>query len=179
MHAFEPSRAAFSELQQRFGAQSGVKLNNFALGSEAGERPLYYDRAGSELGSLYARQVGHHGTTFTGSELVRVRTLDEYCGAQAVQRIGLLKLDVEGHELEVLKGAVQMFEREAIDLVSFEFGGCNVDSRTFLRDFFDFFAAHDMQLARATAVGGLHRIPHYEEGLEQFRTTGFLATRRG
>jgi FkbM family methyltransferase len=175
IHAFEPGSAAFAELRQRFGAQSAVVLNNFALGSEGSQRTLYYDLAGSELSSLYARKVEHHGHSFTGSELVQVKTLDDYCAVQGVSRIDLLKLDVEGHELAVLNGAIEMFERGAIARVSFEFGGCNIDSRTFLRDFFEFFESRDMKLARVTAAGKLHPIARYEEGLEQFRTTCFLA----
>jgi FkbM family methyltransferase len=178
IHAFEPSSAAFSELKRRFGSQSGVILNHFALGSEASEQPLYCDVAGSELSSLYPRKIAHHGTPFTGSELVQVRTLDEYCGLQGVSRIDLLKLDVEGHEWQALQGAVQMFARGAIQIVSFEFGGCNIDSRTFVRDFFHFFESRDMQLARVTAAGKLYPIARYEEGLEQFRTTCFLAKQR-
>jgi hypothetical protein len=83
---------------------------------------------------------------------------------------------VEGHELAVLNGALKMFERDAIDRVSFEFGGCNLDSRTFVRDFVEFFESRDMKLARVTAAGKLYPIARYEEGLEQFRTTCFLAT---
>ncbi len=179
IHAFEPSSAAFTELQRDFGAESGVTLNNFALGHEASERTLYFDVPGSELSSLYLRQIDHHGMSFAGSELVPVKTLDDYCGAQGVSRIDLLKLDVEGHELYVLHGAAQMFERHAIDMVSFEFGGCNIDSHTFVRDFFNFFASRGMKLARVTATGHLYPIPHYEEGLEQFRTTCFLAMHPG
>jgi FkbM family methyltransferase len=178
IHAFEPSRAAFLNLQQRFGTQSGTMLNNFALGHEAAQRTLYYDVAGSELSSLYPRKVEQHGIYFSGSEPVQVDTLDNYCAAQDVSRIDLLKLDVEGHELHVLNGAVQMFERGAIGIASFEFGGCNVDSRTFVRDFFEFFTSRNMRLARVTASGKLCPIAHYEEGLEQFRTTCFLAFRR-
>jgi FkbM family methyltransferase len=175
IHAFEPSSAAFAELRQRFGAKSGVVLNNFALGSETSERSLYYDVAGSELSSLYPRRVEYHGHSFTGSEQVQVKTLDDYCAEQGVTRIDLLKLDVEGHELAVLNGALKMFERDAIDRVSFEFGGCNLDSRTFVRDFVEFFESRDMKLARVTAAGKLYPIARYEEGLEQFRTTCFLA----
>jgi FkbM family methyltransferase len=175
IHAFEPSSAAFAELRQRFGAESGVVLNNFAMGSEDSQRTLFYDVAGSELSSLYPRRVEHHGHSFTGSEQVQVKTLDDYCGEQGVTRIDLLKLDVEGHELAVLNGAIKMFERDAIERVSFEFGGCNVDSRTFVRDFFEFFESRDMKLARVTAAGKLFPITRYEEGLEQFRTTCFLA----
>jgi FkbM family methyltransferase len=175
IHSFEPSSTAFSELRQRYGSQSRVTLNNLALGSEPAERSLYYDVPGSQLSSLYPRRVGHLGIPFTGRETVRVNTLDSYCAAAGVNRIDLLKLDAEGHELEILKGADQMFERGAIGLVSFEFGGCNIDSRTFVRDFFEFFASRRMKIGRLTVMGKCYHISQYDEGLEQFRTTCFLA----
>jgi FkbM family methyltransferase len=177
IHAFEPSAAAFEQLRRRFAERSGIALNNFALGSEHTQQTLYYDIAGSELSSLYPRKIGHHGIAFTGSEQVPVETLDRYCESQNVSRIDLLKLDAEGHELPILQGAVQMFEREAINMVSFEFGGCNIDSRTFVRDFFDFFARYRMKLTRVTAFGNLYEVKRYEESLEQFRTTCFVALR--
>jgi FkbM family methyltransferase len=177
IHAFEPSEAAFSALSAEFAPDSRIVLNNLALGSEAASMNLYYDVPGSELSSLYPRDIAHHGIQMIGKEFVRVETLDAYCQAHNITRIDLLKLDVEGHELEVLRGAAQMFERKQIAQVGFEFGGCNVDARTFLRDFFQFFVAHDMSLARVTAFGGLRPIPRYKEELEQFRTTCFVASR--
>jgi len=176
IHAFEPSKAAFAQLSQRFANRNEIVLNNVALGNQGAEQSLYYDVAGSELSSLYPRRTEHHGIRMTGSEQVQVETLDEYCLARGITHIDLLKLDVEGHELRVLEGAVQTFEQEKIAMVSFEFGGCNIDSRTYLRDFFHFFEARGMQLARVTAFGTLHPIPRYNEGLEQFRTTCFVAS---
>jgi hypothetical protein len=143
-----------------------------------GQQTLYYDVPGSELSSLYSRRIGYHGVQMTGSEMVRMDTLDRYCAAHGVERIDLLKLDVEGHELSVLQGAAKLFERKQIAMVSFEFGGCNIDSRTYLRDFFEFFAGLHMDLARVTRLGGLQALPRYEEALEQFRTTCFVATLR-
>jgi FkbM family methyltransferase len=175
IHAFEPSSAAFAELEKRFGGKSGIVLNNPALSDKPGQQTLHYDRPGSELSSLYARKLDHHGIDFSGSEQVQVETLDDYCRTHQVERIDLLKVDVEGHELSVLNGAAHMFERSAIRMVSFEFGGCNIDSRTYVRDFLDFFAMRHMKLARVTAFGHLHSIPRYEESLEQFRTTCFVA----
>jgi FkbM family methyltransferase len=175
IHAFEPSSAAFAELRTRFAATPSVVLNNFALGNEPGTQTLYYDVAGSELSSLYPRHVAHHGHHLTNSESVKVDTIDHYCQTHGIEHIELLKLDVEGHELEVLKGAAQMFASGHVATVSFEFGGCNIDSRTYLRDFFEFFSTHRMRLARVTALGHLQRITHYDESLEQFRTTTFVA----
>ena len=176
IHAFEPSQAAYTELTRRFANRTDVHLNNLALGSEPGERTLYYDVPGSELSSLYPRQIDHHGIQMTGSELVKVETLDHHCAAHGINYINLLKLDVEGHELEVLRGAELMFANKQIALVSFEFGGCNVDSRTFMRDFWEFFHTRQMKLARVTAFGSFEPISNYDEHLEQFRTTTFVAS---
>lgn len=63
-------------------------------------------------------------------------TVDDYCRESHVEHIHLLKIDVEGHELDVLHGATEMFQRKAIDVVTFEFGGCNIDTHTFFQNFF-------------------------------------------
>ena len=62
-----------------------------------------------------------------------------------MEDIDLLKLDVEGHELEVLRGGVRMFAQRRVKMVSFEFGGCNIDSRTYFRDFYYFFQENGLQ----------------------------------
>ncbi len=178
IHAFEPSQSAFAQLSERFAGNTRVVLNNIALGDHPGEQPLYSDEPGSELSSLYPRHIEHHGLHLVQGETSTLETLDDYCQAHAIDRIDLLKLDVEGHELAVLSGGVEMFERRGIAAVAFEFGGCNVDSRTFFRDFWEFFVEHNMNLARVTASGGLHPIPGYQEFLEQFRTTCYVANER-
>ena len=58
---------------------------------------------------------------------------------------------------------------------SFEFGGCNLDSRTFLRDYFEFFSDHGMKLFRITPAATLVSLPLYRENLERFITTNYLA----
>ena len=52
-------------------------------------------------------------------ELVPVATIDSL----ELPRCGLLKVDVEGHELDVLRGALRMLEARRVRLVTFEFGG--------------------------------------------------------
>jgi hypothetical protein len=92
-----------------------------------------------------------------------------------VGRIDLLKIDVEGHELEVLRGAESLFAGRGVRMVTFEFGGCDIDSRTFFQDFWYFFRERGMgRLFRITPSGYLAPIRHYREADEQFRTTNFL-----
>jgi len=60
--------------------------------------------------------------------------LDEYAQENSIDRITLLKIDTEGHELEVLKGAQSLLSKGAIDLIQIEFNEMNIVSRVFFRD---------------------------------------------
>jgi hypothetical protein len=54
-------------------------------------------------------------------------TLDIYCEERGIARIDLLKIDVEGAELQVLQGAQEMLRARRIGCVAFEFGQATFD----------------------------------------------------
>ena len=83
-----------------------------------------------------------------------------------------IKIDVEGHELDVLRGAQKIVAKTK--LIQFEFGGCNIDTRTFFQDFYYFFKQADFKLFRITPKG-LFQIKEYLEEDEYFATTNYLA----
>jgi len=176
VHCFEPGGAAFKTLAASVKPdQHHIKLNNKAIGKEKGKAILHYNTSGSELASLTKRRLDHFGINFDKSETVEITTIDEYCSENDIHHIHLLKMDIEGHELDALAGAGRMFAENAIDMVSFEFGGCNIDTRTFFQDFWYFFHKKNMQLFRITPSGYLCPIDVYKEIHEQFRTTNFIA----
>jgi len=176
IHCFEPSKMAFTQLHQRIGAQPNVILHNIGLGEVEGIRTLYSGAPHSRLASLYHRRLDHYGIRMDDKEQVTIKTLDGLCGEIGVENIHLLKLDVEGHELNVLQGAQRLIETEAIKLIQFEFGGCNIDSRTFFQDFFYLLNPH-YTLHRVLRDGWV-ALPAYREQYEVFLTTNFLAVSR-
>ena len=175
IHAFEPSKHTYQILSENAKPYSNVTLNNVALGRQVGESDLHYDELGSGLASLTKRELNHFGIDFKYAEKIQVETLDDYCARNSVKTIDHLKLDVEGHELDVLQGGIKMFQNQQIKMVSFEFGGCNIDSRTYFRDFYNFFRDCGInRIFRIAPSGYLVPVHQYKEIYEQFRTTNFL-----
>jgi len=156
-----------------------IKLNNIGLGKEMGEAVLHYDNFGSGLASLTKRKLDHFNIDFSKSEKVVINTIDNYCEENAIDHIHLLKIDIEGHELDALAGTKRMFATKSIDIVTFEFGGCNIDTRTFFQDFWYYFSEASFKLFRITPSGYLHLLESYKEIYEQFRTINFIAVANG
>lgn len=179
IHCFEPSKTTFEALGKNLDKNQHVTLNNIGLGKEKGEFDLYANSHGSVKASLTKRNQKHLGEKFDQCEEVQIDTIDNYCSQNNIQCIDLLKIDVEGHELDVLHGAQNMFVNRGIKMVSFEFGDCNIDTRTYFRDFYWFFKELAFQLYRITPSGYLYPLPPYNESYEQLRVTNFLAIRKG
>lgn len=175
IHAFEPAQRVFQRLRARFEVNTSVRLNNFALGANSGSYALYGSGEETGLASLVKRDLSHCGLAMSFQETVKLRTLTEYTEEHRIGVIHLLKLDVEGFEMNVLAGGKKLFEGRRILLCSFEFGGCNIDSRTFFRDFYSFFNGVDMKLHRITPAGTLVPIEKYSEQQERFTTTNYVA----
>jgi FkbM family methyltransferase len=178
VHSFEPSKATFELLSNNIHSKK-VILNNKGLGKEAGTFPFYTNFPGSGTASLTKRDLDYLGVDFDYSEDVSIDTVDNYCLNKHIVEIDLLKLDVEGHELDVLQGSKGMLNNNTIKMISFEFGGCNIDTRTFLRDFYYLLNEFDFSLYRITPSGYFYPLNNYSEKLEQFRTTNFVGIRKG
>jgi len=175
VHCFEPHPVTFQTLQKNLGSRPRITFVNEGLGSETGTLTLYSNPEYDGLSSLYDRELNHFGLSLDHQHEVKVNTLDLYCDSHNLTKIDLLKMDVEGHELQVLHGALEIIK--FCDMVQFEFGGCNIDSRTFFQDFWKYFHAQNMDIVRITPNGFLP-IDKYEEVLEQFTTTNYLAFRK-
>lgn len=173
--AFEPSGEAFEELSKKFSTTPNVRLVRAAVGNTNGSATLWADTPGSGLASLTKRKLDHMSIDFGHSENVDLVTLDEWCGFNKVEPT-LIKIDVEGHELDVLKGGLNTLKGAKV--VQFEFGGCNIDTRTYFQDFWYFFTELGFKLSRI-APGGLIEVSGYRELDETFRTTNYIAVATG
>jgi FkbM family methyltransferase len=170
----EPSPAHMAEAKKLLWSRNVIFLP-IALSETEESATLYKDAEISGLASLTKRRLDHLSIDMSITEQVQCRTLDSIVSENNVSTIDLLKIDVEGHELSVLRGAKATFSAGKIAAVQFEFGGCNLDTRTNLQDFFYFFADYGFELHVIRPRGDFVRLSKYSELMEQYRTTNFLA----
>jgi FkbM family methyltransferase len=102
LFTFEPDPEVFSRTRRNIercneGRDARISVNNFAVGSAKGSAGFV--RNGSCLSHISSGEAGE-SKHFD----VPIDTLDNIVLANKVDRIDLMKIDVEGHELEVLKG---------------------------------------------------------------------------
>lgn len=97
VHCFEPQSDNFRLLTTNLGGRDDVVLNRAAVGAAAGEVALYLAAHGAEHST-----VG--GPAGSPPEVVPAVRLADYLAARGIDHVDLLKLDVEGSELDALRG---------------------------------------------------------------------------
>jgi FkbM family methyltransferase len=175
LHSFEPCKKAFKELiSKKF--PDNVHCNNIGLSSKKQTLPIYGIEGRSSWNSLYQREeLSKLGLgTIKKIEDISLITLEQYCKQNNIDHIDFLKIDVEGHEMETLNGGRLLFEQKKINIVQFEYGGCNIDSRTLLKDFFKFFEKFNYGLYKIYPQH-IRLIKEYSQELENFQYQNWIA----
>jgi len=108
VHSFEPAEATFALLTRRFAGNTKVRLHRNAFGSHAGSLRMNTREGPSEMFAVSPN----------GNEEVTVLTLDQL----DERRIDFLKIDTEGYDLEVLRGADRMLREKRIAALQVEAG---------------------------------------------------------
>jgi FkbM family methyltransferase len=119
IYSFEPVNETFKLLKKNVGGLKGVNCYNMAMGSENKIQTIYI-QSDSGLNSLNDQfnQLNKSAVT----QQITVEKLDNFCEANKVNRIHLLKIDTEGYEMEVLKGAGELIKQKKIDFILAEVG---------------------------------------------------------
>ena len=173
VHIFEPSTTNLAILREKFSNNKRVSLVGSALGKVQSQGILYADAPGSGLASLSNRRLDHFGIKMEVEERVDIIPFQDYWKSSMHQEpIDLVKIDVEGHEMDVLAGFGSAVQKTSA--IQFEFGGCNIDTRTYFQDFWYFFKAENFSVYRITPFGP-KKLKKYSESDEKFMTTNFIA----
>jgi FkbM family methyltransferase len=172
IYCFEPSAPLFADLKTCLGTFPNFELYQLGL-SDKDESVELYDY-GYSIPSMVSDVVGlAGGRAFTVENVSTVR-LDQFCKEHQVERINFLKVDVEGYDLKVLKGAKEMLSSANVDFVQFEFGAQSISPRSFLHDFYELLGP-DFDMYRILRYG-LYPLRSYDPKYEIFvSATNYLA----
>jgi len=176
IHAFEPCADTYSTLTSNlhtWDLTGHVKSNKLALSVSTGQRPFYV--IGSDVGtnslSPPADPIKHT------VEQVQAETIDNYCSKNNISHIDLVKIDTEGHDMEVIYGGNNMLASGAIDILQFEYNYRWIDSRHFLRDAFEFLLPLGFIIGKITPRG-IEFYPAWDYELETFIEANYLAIKQ-
>jgi FkbM family methyltransferase len=176
IYAFEPSQHTYKTLKENVSGIENIIPHRLGFSDKETSQTLFASSEESNYTSLYQRRLEHYRINMDQTEQVTLTTIDTFCRENQIERIHFLKLDIEGHELSALKGAKKMMDENKIDFIQFEFGGCNIDSRTFFQDFFYFFK--DKYTIHRILQDGIFELPEYKESYEIFTNSNYLAIRK-
>lgn len=107
LHCFEPESRCFALLQHNLRQLPGARCERIALGACAGTISLFVSANGL-VHSVFE-------TTVPASvEKVPAARLGDYVGRNSIERVDLLKMDVEGSEMAILEGLGEHIERVSV-----------------------------------------------------------------
>jgi FkbM family methyltransferase len=124
VHAFELVPATFEQLQRNVRGFDRIHAHGFGLSDESGSSRIAVE-PDSQQNSLRNRVQGR---TDAPTVPVELRRLDEVAPELGIDSIDLLKIDAEGFDLQVMKGASGLFEAGKVRavLVEVDFGHSSI-----------------------------------------------------
>lgn len=153
VHAFEPLKKVFENLTENIklaGSPDNAFLNNCGLTDESSETIIYIvDRLGSGHSSL-----AKNSEEKVSEEKIKTITFDSYIAEKNIKQVDFIKIDIEGSELNFLKGGRKMFEQKTPPVMMMEmalattkpFGYLPDDLIKFINEYaeYDFYALDEI-----------------------------------
>lgn len=119
--AFEPIPSSFEQLAAKAKAHGNrIVPCNSAMSDAVGSATFHLAEWPDASSLLSVNQTGstfdQYNATRTSIQ-VKTETLDHYCDTHGLQSIDVLKMDAQGAESNILKGAKSLLQKKAIKLI--------------------------------------------------------------
>lgn len=138
IYAFEVIPNTYNQLKKN----ESKRLKTYCLGLSSitkSSQFFSYEKS-HELASFYSYKEHNEKPLVINVELMNG---NEFLAKEKIESIDFLKIDTEGHDLEVLKGFEDTISRKRIRVIQFEYGRVNIVSKALLIDFYTFFKEHN------------------------------------
>ena len=119
IYGFEPSKNSYQILLNEFVDDEDILIFDYALSNDCNIKTLFLSSS-DKLNSLNKPNKRAWGFEKTESLKVQTITIDDFCTENNIYHIDILKLDVQGSELDVIEGAKSMLSAAKIGLIYIE-----------------------------------------------------------
>ena len=123
IHSFEPFADSYEVFINLHKDSLNVNLNKYALSNDIGSSILNVNKSVDTNSLLESKKLGassDKSCVSVGQILIENNTIDNYCLKNNIKEIDILKIDVQGSEIKVLKGAINMLRNGRIKLIYLE-----------------------------------------------------------
>ncbi len=174
MCLFEPTQSLIPALTSKF-ANYPVEIYELAVSFNEEPRLFEYYATCPGGSGFYHRPIVVQ-IAKASPEIIRLAptSLDKFCQKQSIKHINFLKIDTEGGELDVLRGALNLLTNKSIDIIQFEYGGTYPDAKITLKEVYTLLDSCDYKIYKATEKG-LVIISEWLSSLEDFKYQVYVA----
>ncbi len=171
--SFEPLHFLAESMKERFKDKK-VKIYESAVFSEEKTIIFNYYEKWPQSSSIYPQNW--LTTWLQEPKKISVKTvcLDKFCTDNKINHIDFLKIDVEGSELDVLKGSSDLLKKHAVDFIQFTYNRAYFGAQIRLKQMYDLLASFKYYIFKEYA-DGLVYIPQWDDSLENYRRSNYIA----
>lgn len=174
IYAFEPLPMLQDILKANFEGYD-VKKCALALSDTGSRREIIYYSEYPGMSTLHPRRDVEKMLDMSPSTMtIQTERLDVFAKQNNIKAIQILKIDTEGNEWNVLKGAEKLLKAGKISFIQFEYSGCYLDSKTTLKQVYDYLTNFGYSIYRITPQG-LVAITKWKPQLENYTYSNYLA----
>jgi len=139
IYSFEPEKKSYQKLLKKYGESKTINLFNLALGDKKEELKLKINIKSSTstfskintLSKYYNLKSSilnfSKNGTFLGEEKAQVEKIDNFFNEKKISTIHILKIDTEGFELNVIKGAKNTLQKTKVIIIEFQLNDMYLD----------------------------------------------------
>mgnify|MGYP001228589029 FL=1 len=132
IYSFEPETKSYQKLLKKYGKNKTINLFKFAFGNKKEELKLKINvkSSTSTLSKINVKSKYYYlkslilnrskNNVFLGEEKVKVKKIDDFFYQKKIKTIHILKIDTEGFELNVIKGAKKVMKKTKIIIIEFQ-----------------------------------------------------------
>lgn len=150
IHAFEPFEEVYTDYLRKFSSNKKVIFNPLALSDKIGISILNINNSVDTNSLLKSKFIGassDKSCVTMSSTQVHTTTIDEYVMKHRINKIDILKIDVQGNELNVLKGAKIALAENRISMIYLEtYFKAQYEDQPLFNDIFSFLYSKGYEL---------------------------------